>query len=127
MPKNKFETDTVDFEITFFEKLLAQDENEITVLIPLGNAYTQKGLYEKGLAVDKKLVNLQPDNPVFHYNLACSLSLLERIDEAIKALGNALKLGYRDFGHMNKDTDLDNIRLDKRFKSLLNKYQSLGK
>lgn len=123
MAKKKSAIDkTLDFEIEFFEKLLQNNPNEITILIPLGDAYTKKGLYEKGLFVDKKLVSLRPDESIFYYNLACSFSLLKKKNEAIKALGKTLKLGYRDFEHITGDSDLNNIRSDAQFKTLIKRY-----
>jgi len=128
MAKNKFNIDkTLDFEIEFFEKLLQNNPNEITILIPLGDAYTKRELYEKGLSIDKKLVSLKPDEPIFYYNLACSFSLLKKKNEAIRALRKTLKLGYRDFEHIMKDSDLNNIHSDTRFKILIKKYSGFEK
>jgi len=44
-----------DFEIIFFEKLLEKRPSFIQALIALGNVYTQKGDYEKGLEIDLRL------------------------------------------------------------------------
>ena len=40
--------ESLSFEIEFFEGLVAQDENFVDALIPLGDAYTKAGDYEKG-------------------------------------------------------------------------------
>ena len=127
MIKEKLPAETLDFEIEFFERLLKESPDETTVLIALGNAYTERGLYEQGLSVDKKLVSLNQLEPVFYYNLACSFSLLKKKKEAVKALSKALEFGYRDFEHIMVDSDLDNIREDSLFKTLLKKHKkSLG-
>jgi len=42
----------------------------------LGNAYTENGMYAKGLLVDLKLSRLKPNDPLVHYNLARSYALL---------------------------------------------------
>ncbi len=127
MIKEKLPAETLDFEIEFYERLLKKNPDETTILIALGNAYTERGLYEQGLSVDKKLVSLTQDEPVFYYNLACSFSLLKKQKEAIKALSKALEFGYRDFKHIKIDRDLDNIREDSLFKALLKKHKkSLG-
>lgn len=111
--------DELDFEISFFEKLVEDKPDFVDVLIPLGDAYTKRGLHEKGLEVDKRLAKLRPKDPVVWYNLACSYSLLRRISLSLSALEKAVKLGYRDFDFMNHDSDLENLRKDKRYKELL--------
>ena len=101
--------ESLPFEIEFFEALVAKDENFIDALIPLGDAYTKAGEYEKGLKIDIKLSQLRPKDPVVHYNRACSYSLLGEIDLAYTALEQAILLGYDDFKYMMKDPDLKNV------------------
>ena len=108
-----------DFEISFFEKLLARRPSFIQALIALGSAYTQKGDYEKGLAVDLRLSQLRRDDPTVHYNLACSYSLLGELDAAFKALEEAVALGYKDLVHLQRDSDLENLRKDHRYQGLV--------
>jgi len=90
-------------------------------LIPLAHAYTQKGEYEKGLKLDRRLVRLLKDDGVAHYNMACSLALLGRSDEAIRVLRRALKCGYEDRDHMRQDPDLASLHKLPAFKKLLEK------
>ena len=56
-----------------------------------------------------------------HYNLACTYSLLNQKKEAITAFEKSVALGYNDYYHILGDTDLDNIRKEKRFVALLKK------
>jgi tetratricopeptide (TPR) repeat protein len=109
----------LDFEIDFFEALIKDKPDFVDALIPLGDCYTKKGLYEKGLYIDLRLTKLLPQDPVVHYNLACSYSLLGIIDEAIQSLENAIKLGYNDFEYIDKDKDLENVKNDDRYLNLL--------
>ena len=46
------------------------------------------------------------------YNLACSCSLTDRIDESITALNKAVHLGYDDSKWMDTDPDLNKVRTD---------------
>ncbi len=108
-----------DFELTFFERLVKNNPNFIDALIPLAEVYTRKGMYDKGLQIDKRLARLKKEDPTVHYNLACSLALVGDKDDALEALERAIKLGYRDFDHMKKDSDLKTLREDPRFKSLI--------
>ena len=85
----------------------------------LGETYTRRGWYEKGLDVDRRLSQLRPHEPVIWYNLACSLSLLKRYDESLDALRQAIGLGYDDFEYMLKDSDLGALRQLPKFRRLL--------
>lgn len=108
-----------DFEISFFERLVKDNPNYVDALIPLAELYTRKGLYEKGLKIDKRLARLRKHDPIVHYNFACSLSLIGKKDEAFEVLEKAIELGYSDFEHLKKDSDLKSLRDDPRFQSLV--------
>lgn len=99
----------MDFEIAFYQSILETSPDFIQALMALGNLYTKKGWYERGLVVDKKLVTLRPENPYTHYNLACSYSLTNDIPQGIDAAKKALELGFNDFEYMAKDEDLANV------------------
>jgi tetratricopeptide (TPR) repeat protein len=111
--------DSLDFEIAFFEGLAKKNPNYADALIPLAAAYTRKGLYEKGLKIDQRLAQLRKEDPVVHYNLACSFALVGKKDEAFQALERSIQLGYSDFEHLKKDSDLKSLRSDVRFQTLL--------
>ncbi len=113
------EQKTKDFEISFFEGLVKKAPHYVDALIPLAEAYTKAGFYEKGLQIDKRLAKLRKDDPVVHYNLACSLALVGNKDEAFRALEKSIELGYSDFEHLKRDSDLRTLRDDPRFKTLL--------
>jgi tetratricopeptide (TPR) repeat protein len=108
----------LDFEIDFFEGISRRDPDYIEALQILGDAYTKSGQWEKGLRIDERLAKLCPENPLVFYNLACSYSLLKRVDEAFAALTEAVKRGYDDARWLVKDPDLANIRQDLRFEKI---------
>jgi len=54
-----------------------------------------------------------------YYNLACTYSLSNQKKQAIEAFEKSVGLGYKDYYHTLEDTDLDNIRNEKRFVSLM--------
>lgn len=112
-------TNPLDFEISFYEGVIRRSPNYIEALVPLAEAYTRKGLYEKGLAIDERLSKLCKDNPVICYNLACSYALVGRRKEALAALRKAIRLGYRDFSHMRQDHDLKFLQGDPEFEKIL--------
>jgi tetratricopeptide (TPR) repeat protein len=114
----------LDFEIEFFGRILEQHQDFVDVLRVQGNNLTLKGRYADGLQIDKRLIYLRPHDPLAHYNLACSYALLKRPDQAIKALRQAIELGYVDFRYMREDHDLDSIRHDPRFRQLIREYEN---
>jgi len=114
--KNKIRDDT-DFEIPFFEGILKRSPGFIEAMASLGDLYTKKGLYEKGLKIDERLSYLKPNDPIVLYNLACSYSLLKQIDKALEIVKRAIACGYNDFEHLQADGDLENLRKDTRFQS----------
>lgn len=114
----------LDFELEFFEGILARNPDYVDVLRIMGNLLTLKGRYTDGMQIDKRLVGLRPTDPLAHYNLACSYALLKRPEQAIKTLRRAVELGYRDFRYMREDRDLDSIRHDSRFRKLLQEYEN---
>jgi hypothetical protein len=111
--------DEVGFEIIFLEPLAEALPACPEVLKILAEHYTTAGRYTDGLALDRRLAHLRPDDPVVHYNLGCSLSLVGSVEEALETLVRAIHLGYNDFDHMRADPDLENARRDPRFEMLL--------
>ncbi len=113
--QNDIELKNMDFEISFYEKIISFSPNFTEALIALGDLYTKKGLYLKGLTIDQKLASLCPDDPIVLYNLGCSYSLLNEVDKALLVIKEAIKIGYDDFEFLSKDEDLGNLQKDERF------------
>ena len=112
------------YELTFYERLLDKNPDYVEVLLLLSELYTKTGQHEKGLAADLKLTQLRPEDPIVHYNLACSYSLLYRPKEALEALERSINLGYRDFHFLQKDKDLQNLHQEPGYQALAKKYFS---
>ena len=110
-----------EFEIGLGRAVLGGDRTNIDALHMLGQALTRARRHKEALEVDLRLVELLPEDPISRYNLACSYSLLKKLNESIVELRNALKLGYNDIPHMLKDRDLANVRKDRRFRRLVEK------
>ena len=113
----------LDFEIRFYERLLQRHPDFVDALIPLGDAYTKRGRHDRGLAIDQRLTELRPDDPVIWYNFACSLSLVKRIPEALKTLAHAIALGYDEFDWILRDPDLAHVRRAPAFQAFLAKVR----
>ena len=106
-------------ELALFQKLEKRLPNDTEILQVLAELYTKNQLFKAGLAVDLRLTKLDSQNGMVWYNLGCSFALNDRIDEAFEALSKAIKYGYDDYEWMKNDSDLDVLRDDKRYESLL--------
>lgn len=105
----------LDFDVGVLELVCAQRPDDLRALVALGQAYSRLGRHRQGLEVDRRLVAAQPHEPVFRYNLACSLTLTGDLDGACAELLAAIDQGYRDFAHMEADADLAGLRNNPRF------------
>ena len=113
MAQNKERADNaedMDFEIRFLEGVVEKSPDFIEALINLGDLYTKRGSFEKGLAVDLKLSSLRPGDPIILYNLACSYSLMNDPERSLEAIQRAVQHGYRDVDFLSQDRDLANLR-----------------
>ncbi len=100
----------LDFEISFLEGVIRHRPNYVDALAPLAEAYTRRGMHEKGLEIDKRLAFLCKDDPVVHYNLACSYALSGYLAKSLTALKRAVRLGFQDLMHLRTDADLKALR-----------------
>jgi tetratricopeptide (TPR) repeat protein len=107
------------FLADFLEIDLQRHPDNVEALAELGHVYTRQGRLREGLAVDRRLVGLVPENPTVHYNLACSQSLLGDVDGALASLATAVRLGYDDGDYLAQDEDLERLRAEPRFQALV--------
>jgi tetratricopeptide (TPR) repeat protein len=117
------EQNQLDFELEFFSGILERVPDFTDALRVMGNNLTLKGRVKEGLEVDRRLVNLRPQDPLAHYNLACSYALVKKVDAALQTLRRAIELGYRDFRYMRQDRDLDAIRDDPRYRQMIREFE----
>ena len=109
----------LDFDVDFFERLLARKPDAVEVLRILAELVSRKGLVHRAVEYDRRLVDLLPNDFLARYNLACSLARAGRPDEAIDSLSRAILLGYDDLAHMEADPDLESLRNHPDFQALL--------
>lgn len=134
MPKKKsvqrrrlapHEARDLDVEIGFLEGVVRRDPTYFDAWLLLGDDYACRGRYRDGLTVDLRLCDLQPENALAHYNLACSYSLTGQPERAVRTLARALELGYRDFRWMRRDPDLKNARRHPLFAAIRERVRAL--
>jgi tetratricopeptide (TPR) repeat protein len=112
----------VDFQIEMFDRILARNPNDISILRALGELLALRGQYERSLEIDRRLVALAPRDCTARYNLACRLAVQGSTGAALEELGRAMQFGYEDFEHLEFDSDLDNLRDLPEYRALLREY-----
>ena len=112
----------LDFDIAFYESVLQRAPEYVDVLRCQGELLTRKGLHAQALAVDRRLAALLPGDCVVQYNLTCSLALMGLRGEAMAALRCALEAGYDDFDYLEADSDLDALRDEPAYQTLLREF-----
>lgn len=100
----------LDVKISFLEGVVSRDPLYVDALQILGDDYTSRGRFVAGLKVDERLTELRPDDPIAHYNLACSYCLIGKLARSAASLRKSLELGYSDFAWLSRDPDLKKLR-----------------
>ena len=77
---------------------------------------SRTGDSEKMESASRKGTELLPDDPTWAYNLACSLAMLGKKNEALDMLDTAIDLGFRNADAIASDKDFAGIAKDARFK-----------
>lgn len=114
-------------ENQFLKGLVARDPNYVEAWQALGDNYTELGRNRASLRVDLKLVELQPDDALAHFNLACSYSLNRKYEAAVESLHRALDLGYPNLHWMARDPDLMDLRKLPIYDSVRSRLRDLRK
>ena len=101
---------------------IAYDKKDVKTYNSLLSEYLV--LHENLPANEKKERSYELSN--IYYNLSCIYSLLDNKISAINFLKKAIDAGYNNYGHVQLDTDLDNIRKEKDFVALNSKLKLTG-
>ena len=111
------------FLVDFYRVVTKRQPDNLEVFAELAQAHTRLGEFESGLALDRHLTRLLPEDPTVRYNLACSLALTERTLESLEALEHAIDLGYDDAAFLMKDEDLRGLRDFTRFQEIVRRLR----
>ncbi len=89
-----------------------------------GQALRQKD-YKTAEKHYHKILKTNPKDVNSLYNLACIYSLTKKFKQAEKYLKMSILAGWIDFGHMERDPDLDPLRKRKFYKNILKQRDQL--
>jgi adenylate cyclase len=105
------------------ERHIELNPNDIRALYMGGSALMHLGQTLRGEGLVMRALSLDPDNPGTLYNVACFFSLSGKADKAIDCIERALKNGFAHKEWIEHDSDLDPVRKDARFQSLLERMK----
>lgn len=88
-------------------------------------ALHELGRDEEALAWMQKIIDEDPSDAGNWYDYACLYGRMNRIEDAMNALEKAFECGYRNFGHLEYDYDMDILRDLPRYKDLVAKYKAI--
>lgn len=86
-----------------------------------GYQYLDEGNLEMAVAAFDRQAKLIPEGKWGYYNMACAYGRNQQIEPAIQWLTKAVDNGWDDPGHLGSDGDLEALRADARFATLLEK------
>lgn len=116
---------SLDIEIDFLARLIRRAPDYVEALEVLAHDYTLRGRYVDGLEVDERLASLRPENPLVHYNLACSYALTDQPELAFESLNRAIDCGYREFHWLARDPDLAKFRKHPLYRKLRTRIRAM--
>ncbi len=113
----------LDFEVGLYAAVLEQCPQHSDALRCQAEALARLGRHADALELDERLCAVRPTDPVARYNLACSLCLMGRRQQALGQLQVAVTLGYNDWLHLERDRDLAPLRHEPEFRRLLHRLR----
>jgi serine/threonine protein kinase/tetratricopeptide (TPR) repeat protein len=105
--------------LRIIEKHIELHPDDARALYFGGSGLIGAGQRERALEWTQRALAIDPDDPAVLYNVACNYAQLGRIDESVGCLERALALGEWYKGWAEHDSDLDPLRNDSRFQTLL--------
>ena len=83
-------------------------------------ALIEIGEFDRAREWIARALALEPDNPITHYNAACSYAMLGDIDKAFELLESGIAMGGPEWHRwIEHDSMLDPLRQDPRYQTLL--------
>jgi TolB-like protein/Flp pilus assembly protein TadD len=81
------------------------------------------GEHDRGLEMVQRSLAIDPEDPYIVYGGACFYARLGRLEEALQCFEKAVEAGFVHKEWIDRDTDLDPIRDDERFRKATRKLE----
>jgi serine/threonine protein kinase/Tfp pilus assembly protein PilF len=78
---------------------------------------------EKAVEWIHRADSIDPDDAVILYAIACVYGILGSCERAIEYLQKAVEAGFGNFGWIENDPDLDSLRADERYQSIISELR----
>jgi tetratricopeptide (TPR) repeat protein len=108
------------------EERLKSYPDDTRALYMGANGLVALGDIKKGLEWARQALELEPDEPMVVYNVACIQSLAGQIEEAIVLLDRAVRNGLTNRGWVEHDSNLDPLRSHPRYHALMALFDEIG-
>ncbi|MFG0283770.1 MAG: TPR end-of-group domain-containing protein [Phycisphaerales bacterium JB039] len=102
-----------------------QDQPHPLELQQAALAALQRGEYDEGERLLRRQIEMQPDNFVAHYNLACALALQGETEPAVESLKSAIKHGFVDIHQLQNDPDLASVQDDATVRAIIENWDRI--
>ncbi|RWX50682.1 Tetratricopeptide repeat-containing protein [Candidatus Electrothrix marina] len=105
------------------KRAVQENPNSAEAHTNLGVVYIQVGKNNKALKSIERGASLAPSDPFAQYNLAVIYSLMNQTDLSLEALDRALRNGFNNADALRFDRDLDNVRGEPEFRTILERHK----
>ncbi len=109
--------------LELIQRHLDMNPHDTRALYVGANQMCAVGDKDKGLELAERALGQDDKEPVVLYNVACFYSIQGDLEQAMELLARAVELGWGDRAWLETDSDLDPLRQDPRFISLLEGMQ----
>lgn len=108
------------FALAITSSASAQSEQRVPAAVEaeIVEAFSRRD-YEEALRLIDRAIARTPADSYLYYNRACAYALSGRPDEAAASLLDAVRRGFRDFAHMERDPDLESVRNHETYRAIL--------
>jgi serine/threonine protein kinase/Flp pilus assembly protein TadD len=105
--------------ISAIEQWLDKNPDDARALNLGATIWSNLGETENAIDWAKRSLAIDPEDPQLLYNVACVYAIEGMKDDSLKCLERAIDKGYGHREWIENDSDLNSLRTDARFKSLL--------
>jgi hypothetical protein len=117
-PNKKNFMKKITFLALFATILTSYGQNYDDLIKKADSSYQAKN-YKTSTDYFAKAIKVKPESKNNFYDAACAASLANDKKNSLKWLETTINNGYDDLNHINTDSDLDNVRNDKKFKKII--------
>ena len=105
--------------IAEFQKILEDSPFHFQANYRIAFAYLLSQQHKRSIHHFEVAHRIQPNDALTLYNLGCAYALDGQVDKALDMLEAAVKAGFYDVAHLEKDPDFDSLRANERYQRLV--------